>query len=566
MRVKNLFIIGMTILVCGCMSKNDRKIIEEAWRTGQTLPVGIGKKYPPEPINMTIDKGYNVLIDLSHQCLFNYMWNLPDMLHQKGYRSVPSQASLHTVLDEKGVSRIRIPYDKERKRYPFAWYPNFKYNVIVTLQNDPSAPVYTEQECRILADFVKQGGGLIVLADPVNPVDIADWSINRLLGVFDAAYTTHYQTYKNRNHIGLSLSSEWSSWEMGSDSLPIRACRNFGKGKIVVGTALDDFLGNGEGGNNFIDKTMDLLCKNQTPVGGEPRLPQTMGGGGSIYPELESVTSGMVVYYTPKINSHLLECIEKEFPKITEMELNWYPSKWTEEPMYLILLAGNGGGWAVNSFKPKENGIISQSPDNLISIYAHELAHTLDGPVNSKNQTAGKSPIENQGEAHAGWFQGKIEAMYREELRNCSNKKCDDYFQSPEFMKLDLKKYGGNNEYMKQFIYGADWKKLWYIWQRLDDTYGSAWYTRWKYLQHTRWEDEPMRKLSWEETVEDMSLAVGADLFPFFISLNTGLGRKEMGEVEYKGKKITLPRAQVEMTAPGAVCLDAVTDYELFNF
>lgn len=70
--------------------------------------------------------------------------------------------------------------------------------------------------------------------------------------------------------------------------------------------------------------------------------------------------------------------------------------------MYLILSAGDGGGWAVNAFKPKENGIISLSAQGLISIYAHELAHTMGGPRNVNDQMAGRSPLYEQGEAHAG--------------------------------------------------------------------------------------------------------------------------------------------------------------------
>ena len=67
MKIRLLFIIWITTLITGCSSKDENQIIIEAWHNGNTLPVEIGKKYPPEPIAMTIDKGYNVLIDLSHQ-------------------------------------------------------------------------------------------------------------------------------------------------------------------------------------------------------------------------------------------------------------------------------------------------------------------------------------------------------------------------------------------------------------------------------------------------------------------------------------------------------------------
>lgn len=75
--------------------------------------------------------------------------------------------------------------------------------------------------------------------------------------------------------------------------------------------------------------------------------------------------------------------------------------------MFLVLSAGSGGGWAVNSFFPKENGIISQDSASLISIYGHELAHTLAGPVNEKGQAAGDVPFGNQEKHMPVGFKGK---------------------------------------------------------------------------------------------------------------------------------------------------------------
>ena len=78
MNIRLLFIIWIATLIAGCTPKDENRIIMEAWHNGETLPVEIGKKYPPAPIAMTINKGYNILIDLSHQCLYNFMWRLPD--------------------------------------------------------------------------------------------------------------------------------------------------------------------------------------------------------------------------------------------------------------------------------------------------------------------------------------------------------------------------------------------------------------------------------------------------------------------------------------------------------
>ena len=99
------------------------------------MPAGVAIQYPPELIEMHQDKSYNVLIDVSHQCSFASLWGLGGRLHELGYRSVSSQASINTVLAPDGLCRIRIPYDTKNKIYPFAWYPNFTYNVVITEQN-----------------------------------------------------------------------------------------------------------------------------------------------------------------------------------------------------------------------------------------------------------------------------------------------------------------------------------------------------------------------------------------------------------------------------------------------
>lgn len=562
-------------LSVSAQEKSETQMITEAWHSGRTLPVEVGRKYPPLVIDgLENDNGYNVLIDIAHQCSFAYMWGLPDVLLPMGYRTVSSQASLNTVLDEKGKSRLRIPFDPANKIFPFAWYPNFKYNVVITQQGDPASPAYTEAECAALVNFVKKGGSLYVLASPQRKAGVvADWSVNLLASKLGAVFTDKTDKVGSTKYIALKpTAKEWQVSVKGEAGEPIEMRRTLGKGRVVMSGSLDDLtveqprrvdsdslrteiIKRAAAKSKTIGKTMAWLTADQKPVGGEPRLPQTMGGGGAIYPELESGDNGIVVYYAPNVSEKLLHCVKTEIPKITSQILEWLPSDATDEPMYLILSAGGGGGWAVNAFKPKENGIISLDEFGLMSIYAHELAHTLGGPSNANKVKAGESPFHNQGEAHAGWFQGKIDAIYDPELAKQAVKSCQKYFANPEFRDLDIKRYAQDETYAAKFGKGKDWHKIWYTWQRLDDTYGKEWYPRWKQIQYERWANDPKRNLTWEESVEDMSLAVGADLFPFFVALNTGLDRYLMGEVEYQGKKVSLPVADIPITAPGTVKL-----------
>lgn len=51
-----------------------------------------------------------------------------------------------------------------------------------------------------------------------------------------------------------------------------------------------------------------------------------------------------------------------------------------------------------------------------------------------------------------------------------------------------------------------------------------------------------------------------------FISLNTGLERREMGEVIYEGKKVKLSGAVIPIIEPGNVCLNPIENYKTIKF
>lgn len=557
------------------------KEIAEAWYSGMTLPVGTGVEYAPAKVSPARDKGMNVLVDVSHECNFGYIWTLPRYLQELGYRGIASQASVNTVLDPKGVSRIRVDFDSENKIYPFAWHPNFRYNVIITFQRQQDSPAYTDAECKAFTDFVKKGGSLVILAPPHGSNLRDDWSMNKLAGMFDAGFNDKVLGKNGNKYSGLTLSSKWEVTGRSGSGEPVQARRAFGKGRVVISGSPDDMVIQkisrtstpeqiknineaNEIKNKFIEGTLAWLCEKQKPYDEKYCPVRSMGGGGgAIYPELEKQLDGFIVYYTPNVSSKLLHTVDNELNKVTEQILEWLPSEKTVEPMHLIISAGNGGGWAVNAYRPKENGIINLEPNNFISIYAHELAHTLGGPVNHKGEKAAYSPFNNQGEEHAGWFQGKINAVYEPALREQSVKRCQEFFATDMYKALDIKKYAADQEYATTFGKGKNWHKIWVIWQKLDDIYGTAWYPRWKYVQYTRWADDPKRVLTWEESIEDMSIAVGEDLFPFFMALNTSLARETMGEVDYGGRKITLQPAGIDPFAPpGKVKLEPAGDWK----
>ncbi len=544
--------------------------IDSYWKEGKTLPESVAKDFPLLVQQLEIDKGYNVLVDLAHQCKFATMWSLPQRLNGLGYRAIGSQASLHSVLDSSGKCRVRIPWKTKEKIFPFSWHPNFSYNVIITNQSDLNAQEYLPQEQEALEKFVNDGGGLIICGvAPQNHSLAKDWSLNKLCKRFDASLLCDIDSCGGQPYAVIEHGGDWKVIENGKKGLPVAVSRTFGKGFVAIyghGEILQAKKQNAqewERKNHLLAEGLNIVEKGKQPIGGEPRYPISGGGGGGIYPELEKHYNDIVLFYAANQKTELLNTINKEILEAKELIEKWLPSKPTLEPMYLILSSGGGGGWAVNAFKPKENGIISLSPRGILSIFAHELAHTMHGPTNENGQVAGITPIPNRGEAHAGWFQGKIDAWFDAKLRNEPVKRCNSLFDfDPTGDKLDLVTHYENNELRKEYGKGKDWVKTWWIWQKLDDHYGTTWYPRWKYVQHTRWKSTPNHKLSWDEMVEDMSIAVGEDLFPFLTKAGLSLGKNRLEEIPFDGEVLSLKVSTIKVSEAGAVKLDDIGDYK----
>jgi hypothetical protein len=536
--------------------------INAAWTGGRTLPWRAAKRFPIASLKLKNDTGMNVLVDLAHQCSFNMMWQLPRKLHQAGFRACGSQASLHTVLARDGYSRARIPYAPGIE--PFAWIPNPEFNVVITQQRSLESQRYLPEEIAALKTFVEQGGGLIIMGTrPPTAAAAAGWSLNDLAGTFGATYTSQRSGF-DRHSAALDLSPEWDVMEQG-DNGPARARRTFGQGRVVLlensdAVSYDSRKDPAEVQNTkqaFIKEVLTWAAQGKPPVRDEGRLPQARGGGGGIYPELEQQLHGIVVYYAANQTQPLLDTVRNDLPKVTTKLDNWLPSIQPPEPMYLVLSSGGGGGWAVNVRKPRENGIISLKPAGVISIFGHELAHTMAGPPNADGRIAGNSPHHNQGESHAGWFQGKVNAVFDETLRDQPNRNCNGILAREEKAgaRIDLTRYNAAT-----WGKGANWQKEWFLFQKLDDRYGPRWYPRWRWVQHTRWKDDPRHDLTWDEMVEDMSIAVGEDLFPFFDQAGLSLKKQRLETIEFQGAMMTLPVAPIDYTPAGPVRIEEIGD------
>ena len=107
-----------------------------------------------QPLHGAPDNGMNVLLDQAHQFQFFGAWDVPPAIRAGGFRVVSSQATLDSVLESGGKSRIRVTQGDHR---PFGWWENADYNVIVTYQVDSNAQAYLPEEIAAVRAFVEAG-------------------------------------------------------------------------------------------------------------------------------------------------------------------------------------------------------------------------------------------------------------------------------------------------------------------------------------------------------------------------------------------------------------------------
>ena len=143
-------------------------------------------------------------------------------------------------------------------------------------------------------------------------------------------------------------------------------------------------------------------------------LPQEAAGGGPIYPELEQNVGGVIVYYAKNQKEELLQTVrERDAQGQSNRSKPGCRRSPPDEPMYLIISAGGGGGWAVNAYLPKETGVISLSPAGLLSVFGHEMAHTMSGPPNDRGEDSRRMAAWQSGRIPCGLVPGQSDCHVR---------------------------------------------------------------------------------------------------------------------------------------------------------
>ncbi len=505
-----------------------------------------------ETLAHDIDTGINVLVDSAHEYLFDFSWAFPPMLRQSGIRAINSLACLDRVLKPgEPANTLLIGGVDER----YSKWPCSTFNVVLTYQGDANAQDYTPAERRDLRTFVEQGGGLLIIGEGVKtPDQAARWPLNALGRDYGVRVGDKSTTLRGQPVPSLSLDGPWEVRAAGTDGRPIMAVRSFGKGRVAsISTLLlvrshpgdaDPAEMKRADATAYLADLVRWLSAGRPPAGGPARLPV------EFHPENQVRVGKAIVSYASNQRPDLIKCITDELPAVKKKLDEWIPSPPRQGSYPMLLCAGGGGGFAAGD----EVAVMALTPSALLSVFGHEMAHCMPGPANDLGQQAGRLPNGFLlGEGHAGWFQRKIQTMWKGEPFDPNTFfKADPTGREIDLARVTEKEVGAN---------WSIWDKLFFVFQKLDERYGTTWYPRWVWVKSTRWRNTPGRMLTWDEVVEDMSIAVGEDLYPFFRALGTSLAHDRCGSIQFQGKPVDLPPAPLGLDRCGPLRFEPAGDY-----
>ena len=484
----------------------------------------------PQPLPGGVkDTGINVLFDSSHQFTFFHHWQCQAALRQAGYRVTGNQASLHRALVPGTRMRVR---DQATHAWniqrAFTTVPAPSYDVAFLYQHAIVQPYLAEEKAALRA-FLEAGGGAVIDASvPGSPlaalleeygarlrgdtVEVALASGQSIPGANPAGWTGPRRT--------ADLSAEWQAVVGAGPNRAALAFRRVGKGVVVLLT--DPQLlrlridGKERPHRELLAWAVAKAAGGAKARADERRVPwEPEGLGGAFYPENQIEVGGIRVLYSDNQLPETIALAKNRFPEVVAHLQKMLPTPPNPGDAYYInLAAGDGGGWAENAVTPKMAGTIATKADGILSVLAHELAHTMYGPE-AVDGTPGCRMPAWWSEAHAGWFQRKVirEMGFGEKWpywpRALAN-------LDPTLDAVDLAKVGEDQMRLA-------WDKAWLLWSVLDARHGPVWYPQWLAHVHKKFGD-PKRLLTMDEYVLSVSESLGEDVSALFVRFGTTVG------------------------------------------
>ncbi len=497
----------------------------------------------PQPLPAGVqDTGINVLFDSSHQFTFFHHWQCQAALREAGNRVTGNQASLHRALVPGTPMRVRDQSSHAwRIQRAFTTLAAPEYDVAFLYQHSNVQP-YLPEEKAALRSFLERGGGLVVDASA------ADSPLARLLEEYGATLRTEPVEVKllggqtipgltaailSRQLRTADLTSEWQALVGVGGMRAALAYRPYGKGGIVlladpqlVRLSID---GKERPNKDLLAWAVARVARSAGSGSDSRQVPWEPNGlGGAFYPENQMEVGGIRILYADNQLPETITLAKTRFTEVMALLQKMLPTPPNPgDAFYINLAAGAGGGWAENAVTPKMAGTIAIKPESILSVLAHELAHTMYGPE-AVDGTPGCRLPSWWSEAHAGWFQRKVirEMGFGERWpfwpRGLAN--LDPALDAVDFARLE------ENQVRQA------WEKAWVLWSILDARYGPEWYPQWLAHIHKKFND-PKRLLTMDEYILSVSETVGEEVAPLFARFGTSVGPAAMSGLPPMGAK-----------------------------
>lgn len=476
----------------------------------------------PQPLpEGQLDSGINVLLDSGHQFNFFTHWSVQGAIRNRGHRVTGNQASLHLALTPGTPMVVRAQASHEWGTHrPFGTVPAPIYDVLYTYQLGEAQPYLAEERAALRA-YLEQGGGAILVPGPGSALAevTAELGATLVTEPLTGAVAEVELPALTGAPESLRAAELGEGWEvlLGAGRRAALARRTLGRGTILL--VADERLLHQRAGERDQPhaELLDWLVRNATSgarnLTDERRVPWEHGGlGGAFYPEQEMQVGGVRVQYAGNQRPDIIDLAKTRFPAVMAALQRMLPTPPNPgEAFYINLAAGAGGGWAENAITPKLAGTIALDHDGILSVLAHELAHTMYGPE-AHDGTAGCQLPGWWSEAHAGWFQRKVgrELGFGQGWPYHPRSLA---LADPLLDALDLSN-------IPDGAMGRAWDKAWLLWSILDARYGGDWYAKWLAHVHRKFND-PRRALTMDEYVISISETVGEDVGPLFRRFGT---------------------------------------------
>ncbi|GEM_PF-3087554 len=476
----------------------------------------------------------NVLVDLSHEFTFRYdIFGAGAYLPSAEFQKTSSFAS----LTSENV--------------------NLKDYDVVVGNYLISNIDYTDSEIKLLEDFVKNGGGLLITGKGE-----ADYKLNKLTKIFGIEFKKEHVAlpFKLSNHeinngvnnfvintgsIGTIIDAEGNYSLLVSDSNNKMAgvVKNIGNGFVAV-FGEDEFISNpyqAEVVNKeFVYNLMKWLGRNKKSGGS--------GVPGRILPERSLVLkdnalieakptfdSEVVIYFSERVrDAQVINFIKQNLVRVNA-EIEKITGIKNIHKMNFVILA-NGGGYSNGPEVGIGSGITGT---DILFVLAHELTHPIDNPNPPPEMMHPIASLvaDRVGLAFGGDYEAEAKKYMVEHHNNL--KRID-----PTATRLDVAKFNGAASFFGETgdVHDGRWAKMYWIIGSLERTY--KFYTTGMYNfpnSSSKPESEFLKryfKLKRESTdfvntpekiVELMSLAACKNLYQDFKNIGTSLGAMPAG-------------------------------------